>query len=694
VAAVTTVRRSVSVLLALLVVASMSGAPADAADDAPGFVGPPTVTRHDQSTTFQLNAAHDGAQQSTSLVGELEERWRVELSYRGARIGSTASAVANDTVVVTSGVDNSAVGRHTFVTGLDLHSGEVLWGPRLLESGWVTQVTATIVGDTAYVVHSRGTMLALDLRSGRERWQVENVGYLNTPATVVNDALAFGAGGMELRSARDGRLRWRSLRDFLDSDGPLAFDGQTLYAASGLGHARAVALDGTVRWDRYDDGSAANQMAAAFHGGRLYVRDRFTDGYVLDATDGRLLDRFSSFYGPAFHDGAALFTPYVRFSPHLPCCEVQAVDLTDGTVRWASGDLHVVAAPIVVSGTAWLATYHGALHGLDARTGATEQVLDVGGIIDHQDDNAGSGTRQGLIAGEGHLVVSYEDGIVAYAATGPAPSLSANTVEFITQPPRRSSTPTRVTLVNTGAEPLQVGGASLTGSAAFAVTDGCRNRRLETSERCEIEVVATPSATGRHVAELSLDTSGGPVTTELSVQAVSFGDLRDGPFLEDVYWALHESVTRGCGDGAAFCPAQPVTRAQMASFLTRALHLPPAERPARFTDVTAGPHTDAIARVAAAGITRGCGDGTHFCPAQPVTRAQMASFLARALELEPTSSPFPDVRGEHAGAVGAIAAAGIARGCGDGTAYCPDRPVRRDQMAAFLRRALAPAAHG
>jgi hypothetical protein len=37
-----------------------------------------------------------------------------------------------------------------------------------------------------------------------------------------------------------------------------------------------------------------------------------------------------------------------------------------------------------------------------------------------------------------------------------------------------------------------------------------------------------------------------------------------------------------------------------------------------------------------------------------------------------------------------IAAAGITNGCNQtGTRYCPDNPVTRGQMAAFLRRAVA-----
>ena len=76
----------------------------------------------------------------------------------------------------------------------------------------------------------------------------------------------------------------------------------------------------------------------------------------------------------------------------------------------------------------------------------------------------------------------------------------------------------------------------------------------------------------------------------------------------------------------------------MASFLTRALKLTTPTDPTKYnyTDITDNnPHRDAIRAIAAAGITLGCNtQGTQYCPNQPVTRAQMASFLTRALKLD------------------------------------------------------------
>ena len=50
---------------------------------------------------------------------------------------------------------------------------------------------------------------------------------------------------------------------------------------------------------------------------------------------------------------------------------------------------------------------------------------------------------------------------------------------------------------------------------------------------------------------------------------------------------------------------------------------------------------------------------------------------------------FDDVSGAHEPNINAIADAGITLGCNsEGTLFCPDDPVTRGQMAAFLHRAL------
>ncbi len=148
-------------------------------------------------------------------------------------------------------------------------------------------------------------------------------------------------------------------------------------------------------------------------------------------------------------------------------------------------------------------------------------------------------------------------------------------------------------------------------------------------------------------------------------------------------------ITLGCNpEGTLYCPAEPVRRDQMASFIARGFELPAAGEDF-FPDDEGNTHEDNINRVAAAGITLGFDDGT-FGPTLLVSRAQMASFLARAMELDPVPGDrFADVSGVHEGNINAIAEEGVTLGCDQaGTLFCPDESVRRDQMASFLGRAL------
>jgi hypothetical protein len=125
----------------------------------------------------------------------------------------------------------------------------------------------------------------------------------------------------------------------------------------------------------------------------------------------------------------------------------------------------------------------------------------------------------------------------------------------------------------------------------------------------------------------------------------------------------------------------------MASFLVRALGLPAAD-PGPFIDISGSIHEADIDALVARGITFGC-SMDHFCPDDPVTRGQMASFLTRALLLPIGPDLFSDDDGSpHEPDINALASAEITFGCGP-SLFCPDTPVTRGQMAAFLHRALA-----
>ena len=182
-----------------------------------------------------------------------------------------------------------------------------------------------------------------------------------------------------------------------------------------------------------------------------------------------------------------------------------------------------------------------------------------------------------------------------------------------------------------------------------------------------------------------------------SAQPGGFSDVpEDAYFSEPVAALAAMGVFEGTGCDGGFCPSDPIDRKTMAVWTVRVLD---GEDPApvgsgsRFDDVNEILlvwWVPFIERLAALGVTRGCGDGTNFCPNRPVTRAEMAVFLSRAYDLPAGPDPgFSDVPDDawYGAEVARLAASGITVGCRDGTVFCPGRSTTRGQMATFLWRA-------
>jgi hypothetical protein len=189
-----------------------------------------------------------------------------------------------------------------------------------------------------------------------------------------------------------------------------------------------------------------------------------------------------------------------------------------------------------------------------------------------------------------------------------------------------------------------------------------------------------------------------PVTQKFTVL---FGDASSGDYYYAAINALAQhGITAGCGSNN-FCPSQAVTRDQMAIFMVRAVYGSDT-----FTYSTSPYFTDVqsstfgfkwIQKLYELGVTSGCGSNM-YCPAQVVTRDQMAVFIERvrlglALAGSPptftysTTPKFTDVSAGNFAFpwIQRLAADNITSGCG-ATTYCPGQPVTRGDMAIFIMR--------
>ena len=111
-----------------------------------------------------------------------------------------------------------------------------------------------------------------------------------------------------------------------------------------------------------------------------------------------------------------------------------------------------------------------------------------------------------------------------------------------------------------------------------------------------------------------------------------FTDVKPGDyFYEAVLWAVEQGITQGTSK-TAFSPDMACTRAQAVTFLWRSQGEPHAGGSPGFRDVPANVYyTQPVAWAVANEVTQGTGANT-FSPNNPCTRAQIVTFLYRALK--------------------------------------------------------------
>lgn len=168
-----------------------------------------------------------------------------------------------------------------------------------------------------------------------------------------------------------------------------------------------------------------------------------------------------------------------------------------------------------------------------------------------------------------------------------------------------------------------------------------------------------------------------------------FADTPYTSFYNDIYKIERAGITTGVGHPSTFQPTRNITRGELATFLVRAMDIPHHYTTSTYADVP--PQTFYTGPVEALRLAGIASPGTNFRPNDPLTRQEMAVFLSRALGLPPGSGTyFTDV---PAGTsfypwIYAIYNAGITHGVGGTNIYNPTGVVTRQEMATFMARAF------
>ena len=177
------------------------------------------------------------------------------------------------------------------------------------------------------------------------------------------------------------------------------------------------------------------------------------------------------------------------------------------------------------------------------------------------------------------------------------------------------------------------------------------------------------------------------------VETSPFSDVSTSAYYyEAVKWAQEKSITGGIGNGL-FGPNQPCTRAQIVTFLWRAVGSPVVNYAMNMSDVPEGSYyTEAVRWALSEGIVTGTTENT-FSPDSECTRAQAVAFLFRyaaseAVTLQEQVSGFSDadsVPGYALPAMNWALAEEIVQG--NGSKLMPNDSCTRAQIVTFLFRA-------
>jgi hypothetical protein len=223
---------------------------------------------------------------------------------------------------------------------------------------------------------------------------------------------------------------------------------------------------------------------------------------------------------------------------------------------------------------------------------------------------------------------------------------------------------------------VMYGGMAVGALAGLAIQRGVQPRA--------VPAIAVQDRLARDTSALALQTYG---DVPRDAGGVSWSDIQ----IASTYEIMAPS------DAGVFDPSSALTRGASAIVIQKLFALPDfAPTTPTFADVPQSrPDYAAIESIFHAGITSGCGGG-NFCPDVALQRGQMATFVVKAMGIDPSTAPqtplYLDVTAD-----GGVAAEfpfiqifgqkALLDPCAPNT-FCPSDPISRAQTAQIARRVL------
>jgi outer membrane protein assembly factor BamB len=320
--------------------------------------------------TYRGNAARTGMMPGPGPIADARLDWKL-----------TTDGPIHSAPVIAGGMVYLAAESGSLYA-IDLATGRQRW----LAHASTSQLSTPDVVGGAVLVGTADGLQALDSKTGEQRWSVDTDGPVSGAPADANGmvAVATGAGTVVLVEATTGAVRWKA-----DAGAPVesspAIGGGIVVVGTNDGSILALALaDGTILW-KTDTGDTGRVGTPAIASGRVFASTGLdADGppshhiVALDAASGLILWRYAS------PTGAAVYTPAVNGGQAFVTSEdgsVVALDVTTGAVVWTApvdGPVEIVAA---IAGTAvYAASNGGSAFAIDAATGSELWRIPIRGV--------------------------------------------------------------------------------------------------------------------------------------------------------------------------------------------------------------------------------------------------------------------------------------------------------------------------
>jgi len=353
------------------------------------------------AVAFQMNAAHSGAVNFSSVSFPTASTWSVD-------VGGTPSyaLIAQGKVYVTVSISDGS----SQLIALDQTTGATVWGPIVISGASNAAYDSGKIFALSAPFATAATMEAFDAGTGSPLWSTVLTGQyaFTAPPTAANGFVYTGAAGsggtLYAVDQSNGAIAWTQQVQNGDNSAP-AVTADGVYVTYPCWTYDFRPATGESIWNNNTGCEGGGGATPVVANGLVYSPNGVTgyNGGIFNSETGTSAGSYVADSPPAFSATTGYF---------LQGGTLRGVTLSNNTVIWSfAGDAQLAGSPIVVNQYVLIGSASGNLYAVDGGTGQQKWTVNLGAPIDAAVYDM---PMSALAAGDGLLIVPSGTHVTAY----------------------------------------------------------------------------------------------------------------------------------------------------------------------------------------------------------------------------------------------------------------------------------------